>query len=319
MSAWLELKTEIARHDVDIAEELLLALGALSITNLDAQDQPLLEPGPGETPLWDRVVVVGLFPGDLDPDTLRAAFANAWQAAQGANPPIFHVEGLADQPWERVWLEHFKPTRFGERLWVIPSWTTPPQPDAVNLHLDPGLAFGTGTHPTTALCLRWLDGLASSGKLRNARVLDFGCGSGILAIAAALLGAKTVTGVDNDPQAIIATHENAQRNAVTVTALLPREFDNICSASAAGPARLHSFDAVVANILAGPLIELAPRIAGCVTPGGAIALSGILREQADEVAAAYAPWIDWDAPAADGDWVRLSGTCRRTPVVRKPT
>lgn len=300
MSAWLELKTEVARSDVDIAEELLLALGALSITNLDAQDQPLLEPGPGETPLWDRVVVVGLFPGDLDPDEVRAAFANAWQAACESNPPGFRVEGLADQPWERAWLEHFKPMRFGERLWVVPSWTEPPAADAVNLRLDPGLAFGTGTHQTTALCLRWLDALALSGKLQDARVLDFGCGSGILAIAAALLGAKAACGVDNDPQAIIATRENAQRNGVAVDALLPSEFSNTAG----------SFDAVVANILAGPLVQLAPRIAGCVAPGGAIALSGILRDQAADVADAYRDWIDWDAPALDGDWVRLSGTRR---------
>ncbi len=301
MSAWLELKLEIGRADVDSAEELLYALDALSITELDAQDQPILEPGPGETPLWDRVVVVALFPGDLDPDELRAVFASSWQTAFGENPPAFRVEGLADQPWERAWLEHFKPMQFGERLWVVPSWTEPPQPGAVNLRLDPGLAFGTGTHPTTALCLRWLDSLAVAGRLANARVLDFGCGSGILAIAAALLGAKSVTGVDNDPQAIIATRENAGRNGVQVDALLPREFS-----AAAG-----SFDAVVANILAGPLVQLAPQIAGCVAPGGAIALSGILLDQADEVAAAYTAWIDWDAPAIDGDWVRLAGQRRR--------
>jgi len=302
MSAWLELKTEVARHDVDIAEELLLALGALSITNLDAQDQPILEPGPGETPLWDRVVVVALFPGDLDPDALRAAFANAWQAACETSPPGFRVEGLADQPWERAWLEHFKPMRFGERLWVVPSWTEPPVAGAVNLRLDPGLAFGTGTHQTTALCLRWLDSLAAAGSLQDARVLDFGCGSGILAIAAALLGARDVTGVDNDPQAILATRENAQRNGVTVQALLPREFE----AGDVAP-----FDAVVANILAGPLVQLAARIAGSLRPGGELALSGILREQSDEVAAAYAEWIDWQAPCVDGDWVRLAGRRRR--------
>lgn len=300
MSAWLQLSLEVARTDIDSAEELLYALDALSITELDAQDQPLLEPGPGETPLWDRVVVVALFPGDLDPDELRAVFAGAWQTAFGENPPGFRVEGLADQPWERVWLEHFKPMRFGERLWVVPSWTEPPQPDAVNLRLDPGLAFGTGTHQTTALCLRWLDAQDLGGK----RVLDFGCGSGILAIAAALLGARAVIGVDNDPQAIIATGDNAGRNNVTVTALLPREFDADANSGNS------TFDFVVANILAGPLVQLAPRIAGCVAPGGGLALSGILREQADEVAAAYAGWIAWDAPAIDGDWVRLSGKRR---------
>ena len=300
MSAWLELKLEVARTDVDRAEELLYALEALSITELDAQDQPLLEPGPGETPLWDRVVVVALFPGELDPDALRAAFASSWQTAFDENPPAFRVEGLADQPWERAWLEHFKPMRFGERLWVVPSWAEPPQAGAVNLRLDPGLAFGTGTHPTTALCLRWLDQLAVAGVLRDARVLDFGCGSGILAIAAALLGAREVTGVDNDPQAIIATRDNAGRNNVTVQALLPREH--------AAPAG--HYDAVVANILAGPLVALSAQIAGALRPGGALALSGILREQADEVAAAYATLVDWDAPAIEGDWVRLSGRRR---------
>jgi ribosomal protein L11 methyltransferase len=302
MSAWLELKTEVARGDVDIAEELLLALGALSITNLDAQDQPILEPGPGETPLWDRVIVIALFPGDLDPDEVRSAFASAWQAACETAPPGFRVEGLADQPWERVWLEHFKPMRFGEWLWVVPSWTEPPVANAVNLRLDPGLAFGTGTHQTTALCLRWLDSLTVDGRLQGARVLDFGCGSGILAIAAALLGARDVIGVDNDPQAILATHENAQRNGVTVNALLPREFD---------AATTQPFDAVVANILAGPLVQLAARIAGCLKPGGELALSGILREQSAEVAAAYSAWIDWQEPVVDGDWVRLAGRRRQ--------
>lgn len=313
MNAWLELKTEVARHDVDLTEELLLALGALSITHLDAQDQPLLEPGPGETPLWDRVIVVGLFPGDTDPDDLRAAFSRAWPSAVGEHPPGFRVEDLADQPWERVWLEHFKPMRFGTRLWVVPSWTEPPQPDAVNLRLDPGLAFGTGTHPTTAMCLRWLDAQDLAGK----RVLDFGCGSGILAIAAALLGARTLVGIDNDPQAILATGENAARNGVTVTALLPREFSTAAATTTtpAGPASAgqsypHTFDAVVANILAGPLAQLAPQIAGYVAPGGVIALSGILREQAADVAAAYAAWIDWAEPVVDGDWVCLAG-CRR--------
>lgn len=301
MSGWLELTVELPLAQVDLGEELLLGMGALSITNLDARDQPLLEPGPGETPLWDAVIVVGLFPGDLDPDELRAGFANAWQAAYDSTPPGFRVAGLADQPWERVWLEHFKPMRFGERLWVVPSWTEPPAPDAVNLRLDPGLAFGTGTHPTTALCLRWLDGLAAAGKLPGSQVLDFGCGSGILAVAAALLGAKTVIGVDNDPQAIIASNENAARNAVAITALLPKEF----------AAHHGVFEVIVANILAGPLMQLAPQIAARLAPGGAIALSGILREQADDVAAAYRDWIDWAEPAIDGDWVRLAGQRRR--------
>lgn len=301
MSGWLELTVELPLAQVDLGEELLLGMGALSITNLDARDQPLLEPGPGETPLWDAVIVVGLFPGDLDPDELRAGFANAWQAAYDSNPPGFRVAGLADQPWERVWLEHFKPMRFGERLWVVPSWTEPPAPAAVNLRLDPGLAFGTGTHPTTALCLRWLDGLAGAGKLQGSQVLDFGCGSGILAVAAALLGANTVTGVDNDPQAIIASNENAARNGVAIEALLPKEF----------AAHRGVFAVVVANILAGPLMQLAPQIAARLAPGGAIALSGILREQADDVAAAYRDWIDWEPPAIDGDWVRLAGHRRR--------
>lgn len=297
MNVWLELKTELPREQVDAAEELLLGLGALSITNLDARDQPILEPGPGETPLWDAVVVVGLFAGgEIDADDLRAAFANAWAAGYDANPPGFRVEHLADREWERVWLEHFRPMRFGERLWVVPSWTAPPvtkEAGAVNLRLDPGLAFGTGTHQTTALCLRWLDSL----PLQNKSVLDFGCGSGILGIAAGLLGARTVTGVDNDPQAILATRENAQRNGVAVDALLPMQF----------AAHNAQFDVIVANILAGPLVQLAPQIAARLAPGGAIALSGILRDQADEVAAAYTGWIDWAPAAIDGDWVRLAG------------
>src|SRR5690606_25394554 len=203
-------------------------------------------------------------------------------------------EEIADQDWERSWMDNFKPMRFGRRLWIVPSWHEAPEPDAVNLLLDPGLAFGTGTHPTTALCLEWLD----SQGLDGLQVIDFGCGSGILAIAALLLGADRVTGTDIDPQALEASRDNAQRNQLADERLplyLPADMP-------AEPA-----DILVANILAGPLVSLAPQLTGLVKPGGRIALSGILAEQTEEILAAYRDAFELD-PVADKDgWLRVSG------------
>ncbi|MBP3863108.1 MAG: 50S ribosomal protein L11 methyltransferase, partial [Pseudomonas sp.] len=202
-----------------------------------------------------------------------------------------------DQDWERSWMDNFHPMRFGQRLWIVPSWHAAPEPDAVNLLLDPGLAFGTGTHPTTALCLEWLDGQ----DLKNCTVLDFGCGSGILAIAAMLLGAKHAVGTDIDVQALEASRDNANRNGVDPQLFplyLPEDMPQVQA------------DVVVANILAGPLVSLAPQLSSLVKPGGRLALSGILAEQGEEVAAAYAQDFDLDPIANRDGWVRISGRRR---------
>jgi len=279
----------VGRAALPAAEEALESLGALSVTLLDDADEPVLEPGPGSTPLWPVVRVVGLFEQAAD----RAAIVEGlqqWVAAE--RPDCLEWREVGDEDWERAWMDRFQPMRFGRRLWVVPSgMAVPPGPDQVELRLDPGLAFGTGTHPTTALCLTWLDAHDVSAR----RVIDYGCGSGILGIAAALLGAARVDCVDNDPQALESTAANAARNAIgeRVHCWPPEGFDH-------GPA-----DVLLANILAGPLVQLAPRLIRYVEPGGRIVLSGLLEEQADEVAAAYRPACELTASATQDGWARL--------------
>jgi len=289
---WIELSAVVSREDVEATEDCLLGAGALSVTLADAQDVPVLEPGPGETPLWPSVTVTGLFPAELDALEILARLAGERPAAR------WRVAGLEDRPWEREWLRDFRPMRFGQRLWVVPSGMTAPG-DGVVVHLDPGLAFGTGTHPTTALCLEWLDGLGAS--LEDAFVIDYGCGSGILAIAALRLGAGESLAVDNDPQALVATRDNAAANGVAgwLSTCLPEE---------AG-ARLggRQADVLVANILAAPLVELAPVFAGHVRSGGRIALSGILSGQQEAVLASAGRYFTMDPPESSSGWVRLSG------------
>jgi ribosomal protein L11 methyltransferase len=237
-----------------------------------------------------------LFDSDIDTDQLLLSLA----AEFGEVMSKAHVETLADRAWEREWLKDFKPMRFGKRLWICPGGQLPTaEPSsAVMIELDPGLAFGTGTHPTTALCLEWLDSADIAGK----RVIDYGCGSGILAIAAAKLGASVVSAVDIDPQALIATRDNAERNGVAHL-ITPELVEN---------ARLMPADVLLANILAGPLESLAPTFASLVRTGGRLVLSGILRNQAEAVATTYAPWFDIAPVVARDDWARLDG-------VRRPT
>jgi ribosomal protein L11 methyltransferase len=287
----LQLTIDVGQREPAPYEDALFELGAVAVTLEDAADDPVLEPGPGETPLWPTVVVKALF----DPDTDAAALARALAAALPDVPPP-RIEVLADRAWERVWLEDFRPMRFGRRLWVCPGGLPAGSPDAVRIELDPGLAFGTGTHPTTALCLEWLDGQ----ELAGCSVVDYGCGSGILAVAAAKLGATHVVAVDIDPQALIATRDNAARNGVagrvTVTgepALAPR-----CA------------DVLLANILAGPLVDLAPRLAEALIAGGRLALSGLLPEQADAVTAAYRPWFHIETITTRDGWVLVSARRR---------
>ena len=288
----LQLTIDVGEHDPEPFEEALFELGAVSVTLEDAADDPVLEPAPGATPLWPTVVVKAVFEADADPASIATALATA---LPGAPAPRFEV--LADKAWEREWLKDFRPMRFGRRLWVCPGGLQAGEPDAVRIELDPGLAFGTGTHPTTALCLEWLDAQPVEGR----QVVDYGCGSGILAIAAARLGAARVRAMDIDPQALIATRDNAERN------------DVIARLDISGDPELDpaSADLLLANILAGPLVELAPRFARAVRPDGQLALSGLLAEQAATVTAAYRPWFDIGTTATREGWALLAGR-RRT-------
>lgn len=295
MGGFLELVTDTSREQAGIVEEALFAAGALAVTLEDAADAPVLEPGPGETPLWPEVRVVGLFDGLADPaGTLRVV-----EAALGADAHRIRIaiREVADRVWEREWLRDFRPMRFGRRLWICPGGQEVVEAGAVVLELDPGLAFGTGTHPTTALCLDWLDGADLAGK----SVLDYGCGSGILAIAAAKLGAKRVWAVDIDPQALLASDDNASENEVEdrIELFHPAEL----------PTSLR-VDVLLANILAGVLVRLAPEFGQRVKPGGRLALSGILEQHADVVQAVFSRDFAFDPPRRREDWVLLEGTRR---------
>jgi ribosomal protein L11 methyltransferase len=292
--SWMQLRVITNRDEAEAIEDALLAAGASSVTMEDNADQPILEPALGETPLWNNIRITGLFPADTD--TLQATTIAT--ADYGDSLPEYRWEILEDKDWERAWMENFHPMRFGRRLWICPSWKEPPAPNDVNLLLDPGLAFGTGTHPTTALCLEWLD----SCDLKDKVVVDYGCGSGILGIAALLLGAKQVIAVDNDPQALIATVDNATRNNLDsnqISTYLPGQ----------APEGLEA-DIVIANILAGPLAELSPIISGHTLRGGLLALSGIISSQAEQLSKHYEQWFDMDPPTIDQDWVRLNGIKR---------
>ena len=270
-------------------EAALLEAGALSVTLEDAGDEPLYEPDPLKPPLWSDTRLTALFAADADLDGVKAFLLAALGLRQ---LPAHRVEPLEDRDWTREWLKDFKPMRFGQRLWVCPTGYVPPEPSAVNLLLDPGLAFGTGTHATTALCLDWLDGATLTGL----DVIDYGCGSGILAIAAARLGAKRVRAVDNDPQALIATRDNAARNGV----------EELIDVSAPESLPAGKADVLLANILAGPLMQLAPRLASLVKPAGALVLSGILESQEAELKAAYETYFgDFECVKRE-DWLRIT-------------
>jgi len=291
---WRQLSVVTEESKAESVSDRLFGLGALSVSFQDEGDQPLFEPKPGETPIWRDTRVIGLFEEDVDMERVRAVLAAGFpkQALSG-----WRVEEIQDQAWERAWLEHFKPMRFGRRLWIIPTGFEPPeQEDAVCVQLDPGLAFGTGTHPTTSLCLQWLDGQDLKGKT----LLDYGCGSGILGIAGLLLGAQSAIATDIDPQALTATADNALKNQVAerLHGYLPEQMPAVQA------------DILLANILANPLIELAGQLASLVRPGGRLALSGVLREQAQEVRCAYEPFFHMDDPEFLEDWTRLTGVRR---------
>jgi len=294
---WIQLILQTDKAGNDKAETALLEAGALCVTSKDAEDKPVLEPLPGETPLWENIILTGLFEADINTESLKTQI----KSRLGEQTSI-KIEALEDKDWIRAWMEDYKPMQFGERLWVCPKHLPPPNPDAINLMLDPGLAFGTGTHPTTALCLEWLD----AADVKNKQVLDFGCGSGVLAIAALLLGAQHCDGTDIDPQAILATNDNALANtsaennvAEKLNCFLPADLPAIQPAG--------NYDMVLANILAGPLTELAEQLAACCKAGGDIVLSGILQTQSEKIIAAYSPWFELDPIAVKEDWIRVTG------------
>ena len=277
--------------DPQRVESALLDSGALSVTLTDAGDNPVLEPAPGETPLWADTRITALFDTASDIDSLPGKLCTALQVRE---LPPNHIETLADRAWEREWLVDFGPMQFGKRLWVIPGEDAAPAEDAIVVRLDPGLAFGTGTHATTALCLQWLEHIDLTGKT----VFDYGCGSGILSIAALQLGASRVEAIDIDLQAVSATRQNAERNGV----------DDRLQVGTGRDAGTGGFDVVIANILAGTLIDSADEICDLSRQGGMIGLSGILTGQIDEVVDAYRGRVEFDPPATMNEWVLLTGT-----------
>ncbi len=289
---WQQLSLNVSAKETESLVAFFENAGAVSVTFQDAADQPLFEPDPGDTPLWSETKIIALFDDALDVTLLTQQLAESFGAETAQK---LQVETLKDRDWERVWLEDFHPMQFGKNLWICPAGLRPENTtNAVIIDLDPGLAFGTGTHPTTALCLEWLDAHLPTGL----EVLDFGCGSGVLGIAALKLGADRVLAADIDEQALWATGENAQRNQVAenIQALLPEQMaENYCA------------DIVLANILANPLIELASLLSGYVKPQGRLVLSGVLKEQAEAVADAYRPWFDMLSPVVKEEWVRLEG------------
>jgi ribosomal protein L11 methyltransferase len=300
---WLQLTLTTDRERAPLIEAALENAGALAVTFSDAGNEPQLEPPLGTTPLWGQVLITGLF--EPDPASRRTIETLANALRDLLTGPV-HLEHIADQAWEHTWRDDFAPTCYGTRLWVCPRGQGPlgEPPDAVVVELDPGLAFGTGHHPTTALCLRWLDGLALAGT----RLIDYGCGSGILAIAALKLGAAEALAVDHDPQALEATRANAADNGVAsrLRILSPEDLS------------IEPADFLMANILAGPLIDLAPRLADLVRPGGRLALSGLLVDQTQAITTAYASWFELGPPVREEDWILIAGQRRPTPFAEVP-
>jgi ribosomal protein L11 methyltransferase len=300
--SWTEIVIEVARHHTDSLSDALMDAGALSVSVEDADfgtdaEQPLFgEPGmEPEQPAWEHSRVVALTPTDANHAAIVAAAVKGSSLRGDPNPVSFTLRAVAEQDWVRLTQSQFDPIHIGKNIWVVPSWHEAPDPDALILELDPGLAFGTGSHPTTRLCMEWLEAHAPAAL----SVLDYGCGSGILAMVAKKLGASDVIGVDIDPQAIESAQYNSERNHCQIDYYLPEQFGHAADRSL--------FDIVVANILSSPLKLMAPMLAGRVAPGGALVLSGILAQQAEEVAAAYSPFIKITVWAERDGWVALSG------------
>lgn len=291
--SWIQISINTTKNDAEFAEDCLFSAGAQTVTLTDAANQPILEPGPDETPVWNQVVVTGLYSSDNNETDLLDSIADCLKDTTYR----CSTQILEDQNWTRAWMEHFHAMQFGKRLWVCPLHIEPPEPNAINLRLDPGLAFGTGTHATTSLCLRWLDKNINQQK----NILDYGCGSGILAIAACLLGVTQADGVDIDPQALTATFDNAKTNNVQqkIKTFLPDAYNNQHADT--------QYDIVLANILSGPLAELAPILSRHTKTKGDIVLSGILKEQAQSILDTYSEFFEMDAPVFEEEWVMLHG------------
>ena len=289
---WIQWRLTIKGQVSEPLEALLLDSGAVSITYQDAANRPVLEPDPGEIRLWDDLILIALYQADVNSREIEGVLSNlpVWQDVRSSQ-----WEVLEDKDWVRAWMDNYHPMQFGESLWICPTNAEPPNPDAINIMLDPGLAFGSGTHPTTALCLEHLEKKIQGGE----EIVDFGCGSGILAIAAVKLGATKAIGTDHDPQAVIASRDNAERNGVSENQFPVFHSDDF---------HTQPCDGVVANILAETLKHLSTEISELIRPGGWIAMSGILESQIDSVKTAYQKTIDFDQPTILDDWVLLTGT-----------
>ena len=293
---WLQIHITVEQAQVDFTETLLESLGAVSVTLDDAENQDLLEPLPGETPLWNKVIVTGIYAQE-DDEEIDVAALETFIRTQLPTEPM-RSEFMEDQEWERTWMDAYEPIKIGEKYWIVPEWMEPPEADAVNIKLDPGLAFGTGNHASTFLCLQWLGKTDVKDKI----VIDYGCGSGILGVAALLLGAKKVYATDIDPQAVLATKQNAELNGVlnNLYVGLPDEFYETLKDQKA--------DVFVANILAGPLMMLAPQFATLVKPESEFALAGVIQEQVEEVSSVYSEFFDiLQVETRDEYWCRISG------------
>jgi len=304
-ATWLKVIIPATSDQVEAIEALCWSHGAAAVSLLDGADQALLEPAPGELPLWSEVLVEVLLPADPSHSGLQTMLMALKAASLIEDLSDLSIHTLADQPWERAWMDAFQPMRFGSRLLVCPWHCTPDVSAPAVLRLDPGLAFGSGTHATTALCLQWLDAADLEGKA----VIDFGCGSGVLALAAGLLGAARLIAVDHDPQALVATRDNAQRNQLKtpLSVMTPEAFEGSTATA----------DLILANILAHPLIHLAPRLIERLRPGGHLVLSGLLSAQTEEVSAAYRHALGEPTCAEHDGWVRL--VFNRTEQSEAPT
>lgn len=290
---WIQLVFITDSVNAETLSEALEEAGSAAVTMLDAADQALFDTGQEETSLWDQTRLIALFPDEIDPDLILAQIKQTIK-----NLPPHEVIPLQNEDWERTWMSRFKPMSFGhdQKLWICPTWETPPDPDAINLILDPGMAFGTGTHETTSLCLGWL--ADHQLLIKEKQIIDYGCGSGVLAIATAKLGAKSIWAVDIEQQALDSTKENAQSNDVL----------EIFDISGQNESKEIKADLIIANILANPLITLAPLFASYSIPDGHIILSGILKEQVPLVIKAYKPFFNFSDPIYENEWSLLEGT-----------
>ena len=289
---WQELKFRVSSENALLVEEKLFSSGAAAVTFLDARNQPIFVEETDQTPLWEDICIVSLFPQDVNLDLIVHKLVHD-QPTINSNDIDIHL--INDQDWESKWMNDQKPQQFGNRLWIYPSWITPSKNSVTNMILDPGLAFGTGSHPTTSLCLNWLD----NNLIPSQHIIDYGCGSGILAIAAALLGASKIYAVDNDPQAITATLSNMEKNRISnqsIQTFSPEALPHV------------KVDLLIANILANPLIQLSEIFSTLLKPSGKIVLSGILEEQVERVSYHYRSYFELEEPQLNDGWALIAGS-----------